>query len=188
MKFVDLTLDVTPIIATATVVFDSLNLIAQGFTESQRIGRKCTIRKVQWRWDLSLISTTNLAACTEVVRMVVFQDKQCNGAIAPVDEILENDDYQSFRNLANGGRFRILMDRSYTLTPSGAAGNGSANDTVNTVIHDSFYKDVNIVIEFDGVAGAITEVRTNNIGIMLMSRTGSLVNFASQIRIRFTDA
>ena len=45
-------------------------------------------------------------------------------------DILESDDYQSFNNLANKGRFVTLMDRTYELNSNGAAGDGTSNDTL----------------------------------------------------------
>ncbi len=76
------------------------------------------------------------------------------------------------------------MDRTYDVNPSAAGGNGTASDTVQFKISDTFFKKVNIPIEFDATAGAITEITSNNIGILLIA-DGSLVNFDSKIRLRF---
>ena len=49
------------------------------------------------------------------MRVMLYHDKQANGATAAVLDILESADYQSFNNLVNSGRFRILMDRTYAM-------------------------------------------------------------------------
>ncbi len=134
---------------------------------------------------MKLPEASTTASSTDTIRIVMFLDKQCNGATAGATEILETSDFQSFNNLANKSRFRTLMDRTYVLNAS-IAGNGTANESAQFGVHDSFFKKVNIPIEFDSTAGAITEIRSNNIGVMIMSQFG-LVAFDSKIRLRFSD-
>ena len=65
-------------------------------------------------------------------------------------------------------------------------GNGTANDTLGVNINDSFYKTCNMPIEYDSTTGAITEIRSNNIGVLLLSRNG-VCTFGSKFRVRFSD-
>ncbi len=184
-KFFDLDIDDATIATGGTIAQDSCNKIPQGVTENTRVGRKCTIRQIGWRFTLSLgISSINNGA--DEIRVILYLDKQANGATAAVTDILETADHQSFNNLANKKRFRTLMDRIYSYSPQASSGDGTTTDTTGWNLDDSFFKKVNIPIEFNSTAGAITEITSNNIGVLLLSRTG-IVTFTSKMRLRFTD-
>lgn len=166
----------------------SINLIAQGTTESTRIGRKCNIRNILWKFDIKLAASTDKQDTTDMARVILYLDMQTNGAAtSAVTDILETANYLSFRNLANSGRFKILMDRTYAMNAPAGAGNGTTEDWGEHIIHDEFYKKCNIPLEFSGVTGAITELRSNNIGILTISRDAALTGLNGQMRIRFSD-
>ncbi len=185
LKFHDVDIDLSPIPAAGSVN-DSQVKIPQGTTEKTRIGRKATVRSINWRFQIRLLAAAN-ATGGDVVRVIMYVDKQCNGATANVTDILESADYQSFNNLGNKNRFRTLMDRTYDLNPMSAAGDGTANDALPFAINDTFFKKVNLPIEWNSTAGAITEIQSNNIGILLISRANTLSDFESKVRIRFSD-
>ncbi len=194
-KFHDIDIDDALIAQNGTIQTPGLggtascNTIPQGVTEVQRIGRKCTIRQINWRWTIELaeIDGGTDPQNVEAVRVILYLDKQANGATSTVAGILESDDYQSFNNLANKSRFRILMDRNYVMTSPAGGGNGTNSDWCGNIATDSLYKKVNIPIEFDSTTGAITEIRSNNIGVLLLSKGGNLCSFASKMRLRFSD-
>ncbi len=124
----------------------------------------------------------------DIVRVIVYLDKQCNGAAATVLGILETADFQSFNNLANKGRFRILHDNNVDLNYAAMGGNGTTHDTLGVNHSYQWYKSVNIPIEFDNSAddGTLATIRTNNIGVMLVGVNGT-AGFGSKMRLRFTD-
>jgi len=186
LKFHDLDIDDTDIATGGTIAEDSCLTIAQGDGESERIGRKCTVKSINWRFQIVLDSASTPVSGTDVVRVILYQDKQTNGATAAVTDILESDDFQSFNNLANKSRFRTLMDRTYELNSSAAAGNGTTDLTAPAQINDTFFMSCNIPIEYDNSAttGAIATMRSNNIGVLLLSGFGRC-GFASKMRIRF---
>lgn len=189
LKFHDVALDVNPISSVGGVTA-TINIIAQGVTESQRVGRKCTIRSIHWKYQLDLpeIDAAATPAAGESFRVILFLDKQCNGATAAVLDILEIAELQGFRNLANQGRFTILMDKihnvNYQTMASDGAGVVSMAETINNY---TMYKRCNIPIEFSGTTGAIGEIRSNNLGVLLVGvkNTGQ---FFSSFRLRFSDA
>ncbi len=185
LKFHDVDLNDT-VVATGGTITDSINKIGQGTTEVQRIGRKCTIRSINWRFVVTMPATTSAGGSLDSIRVIMYLDKQCNGATAAVTDILESANFQSFNNLANKSRFRTLMDRQYDLLPAAGGGDGTTEDYPGTVVNDTLFKRVNIPIEFDSTAGAITEIRSNNIGVLLISR-GAVGGFTSKIRLRFSD-
>ena len=92
-KFHDLAVT-DAVIASTGQVTPSCNLISQGVTESERIGRKCTIKKIDWRIAMRKNSGGDLNG-SDVVRLILYVDKQCNGATIAVTDILENADWQS---------------------------------------------------------------------------------------------
>ncbi len=167
----------------------SIALIGQGTGESLRIGRKLTIKSILWKWNLKRIAFAGSTAPPgETVRMILYQDTQTNGATATTALILQSDNYQSFKNLENGARFRILYDKTITLNDLSGAGDGAVNDFPGVVRNGTFYKNCNIVMEFKGTdtPAIITNVRTNNLGILLISEQGGIADLDSQIRLRFT--
>lgn len=187
LKFRDFNTDM-PTMASAGTIRESFCTIAQGTGESNRIGRKCVIKSINWRFKIELPITTGTSAQpSDVVRIILYLDKQTNGAAATVTDILENALYQSFNNLANKSRFRTLMDRTYDMNYTAAAGDGAANDWAATKVSDTFFKKCNIPLEFDGTTGLITELRSNNIGILAIS-DNSICILEGQFRIRFSDS
>ncbi len=167
-------------------------IIAQGNTKSTRIGRKSVIKQINWRYNISLPSVIDQVgvSTSDTVRVILYQDKQCNGATATVTDILETADYQSFNQLANKHRFRILMDRTHDINRLTGWSVSATNSTVFSVENSySFYKKCNITIEYDntGPTGALTTIRSNNICVLLISKIGN-ADFDSQFRLRFTDS
>ncbi len=187
LKFFDTTRADTAMGSSGAIANLSLNLIPQGVTESERVGRKCRIRSLVMRGEMVQPTTTDVAAAGAKGRVIIYVDKQCNGATAAVLDILDTATVNSFRNLANSGRFQILMDKTYNMSVRASAGNGTANDTAEWLVPWSFFKSTcDIPIEFDNTTGAITEVKTNNIGVLTIANEGATL-FGYIARVRFSD-
>lgn len=193
LKFHDLDIDDTLVAAGGTIAEDSVLTIVQGDGESQRLGRKCVVKKIGWRYNLFLPAFAGTSLTSgDIVRVILYWDQQCNGEAATVsaavdgDGILATSDYQSFNNLANSGRYRILMDRTHDVNITAGAGNGTANDSPVTEFNFSFFKSCIVPIEYDSTAstGAIATMRSNNIGVLLLSKNGT-AGFNSKMRVRF---
>ncbi len=163
-------------------------MIAQGVTESTRVGRKCTLKSIGWTYEVTLPEVAAAASPPqpEHIRVILYLDRQANGAAATVTGILESADFQSYNNLANSSRFVTLMDRRFTMTYKAAIGISASSDWPQQIISGQFYKGCNIPLEFDNTTGAITEIRSNNVGVLLISR-GGVGGFASKFRLRFSD-
>lgn len=190
LKFHDHTVDGSAIAAGGVIVSDIINDISAGTLEQQRIGRKITIKNINWRYQLKLpiLDDSALLESSEVMRLIFYQDKQCNGTPATAIQIMETViGIHSFRKLANAGRFTILMDKVYVLNYQAVS--HLANDTIaqaEVLIEDSFFKKVHIPIEFLGTSGAIRNVTSNNLGVLVITRSGT-GSLTSKVRIRFTD-
>ncbi len=185
-KFHDVDLD-DALIANSGTVTPSINLIPQGVTEITRIGRKCTVTHINWRWKCTLaeFDATATPASGDIARLIMYIDKQANGATAAVTDILESANFLSYNNLANSQRFTTLMDKKVTLNYACMASDGAGLVSGADVLRfGKFHKRCNIPLEFNSTTGAIGEIRSNNIGVLLIS-TNSLMVFVSKIRLRF---
>ncbi len=188
LKFHDLDLDDQVVAMGSQVEVTSLNVIAQGTTESQRIGRRVVIKQIHYRYNISLPATATAADTSDVIRIMIVIDKQCNGAAADDLDILESADYQSFNNLSNKKRFTVLFDRTYAVKCHAGAGNGTNDGFVNDMQAYEWHKDCNIVIEYDNSAttGVITSQRSNNLLWLTASRVGK-GGTNGKVRLRFHD-
>ena len=167
-KFHDIDIDDAAVSVSGSILNSgSLCQIAQGTTESTRVGRKAVIRSINWRYQINLGSETTVANGADTVRIVLYKDKQANGQTATVTDILETANYQSFRNLANSARFQILLDKLVTVSSGGGAGNGTTDATLPVIRNYSFFKKCKIPIEYSSTTGAIGEIRSNNLGVLL---------------------
>lgn len=189
LKFFDTAVDLDPIPGNGTIVASSINLVPQGITESNRIGRKCAIRHISWKYQLQLLEIDALATPVSAasVRIIIYIDKQANGAAAAVTDIVEANSFQAHYNLANQSRFTFLMDKVHTLNYLTLASDTDAVVSSANVKRDyTFVKRCNIPIEFDSTTGALTEIRSNNIGMMMLTSTGT-ATLTSVFRVRYSD-
>lgn len=182
-------LDVSVADGTIATSGDILNsgtivVVPQGTTQSERIGRMIMIKKILLKYQLVLPNSTDMSETSDVIRVILYMDKQCNGATATVADILQSASFQAFRALDNSKRFTILMDRTEALTTPCAAGNGTANDSGRVLRFKRFYKNCSIPIEYNSTTGAITEIRSNNLGILTISSKG-VGGFSGTVRIRY---
>ncbi len=180
LKFHDSTPSGTSTAAGAILV--SLNLIAQGTTESTRIGRKCIIKSIGFRGRAVLPATATAANMSDVFRLILLIDRQANGANTTVLSVLETENWRSYRNLAESGRYQTLWDK--TIVMNARAGIPTTSGETAYPLH--YYKKLNLPIEFSGVTGAITEIRSNNLILLLISDS-AFATFNMQCRLRFSD-
>ncbi len=187
-KFLDSDKD-DAVVASGGAITTSVNLVAQNATESGRIGRKITITKIQLAISLSLPISQDDADIPsgDVCRVICYIDKQTNGADATVTDILETGEYDSFRNLANATRFQFLMDQTWPLNRQVAMTDGTNTSGGPNVVRNLVrkYFNVRIPIEFNSTTGAITEIRTNNVALLYITKNG-LTALSNKVRIRYT--
>lgn len=191
-KFLD-TLISAQATSNAWQVTNSQNLIAQGTTQSTRVGRKVTIRNIHCSGQVELTDTVDVEASPGPVKVKIclMQDTQANGAnptASGTAGVYSDTDINSFHNLANAGRFRTLYVWEDVLNVSGGAGAGtSGNDWAGETKPLAYHKDVNIPIEFNSTTGAITEILSNNLFWAFCASNSAGCTFTVRTRIRFTD-
>lgn len=166
-----------------------LPLIAAGTGESQRVGRKVWIKKILMKYSLILAATAGatINPAQDRVRVILYHDKQCNGAIPAAAIILQTVTVNGFRNMENIGRFNILYDKIHVMNCVAAAGDGAANDSAPMARQGKFYKNCNIPIEYSGTAGTIGEIRSNNLCLLVVANNAEATAIEATIRLRYLD-
>lgn len=190
LKFLDTSFVDAVVANTASIVEDSICPIVQGYDEDERIGRKVMLKSVTFRYQMTLPEVNQAATPSsgDHLRVILYQDKQTNGAAATASLILESTtNFQSFYNLTDRARFNILYDKTHTLNYMTLTSDAVTKfDQAGRTAAFGTYVKCNVPLEFSGVTGGLSELRTNNIGILLCSNTG-VCGFVGNCRIRYTD-
>ena len=184
VKFLDFTLNnQTP--PVTGIIIPSLNVIPQGVGESERLGRKVTLRSLSIRCQFRINAADAVADGFRILRMLVYVDKQTNGAPAVVTDVIQTAEWRAFRNLDNSGRFMVLHDRYYTNRSSA----GIASSQADTGLLMQVYKTITLPIEYDASldTGVISTIRSNNIGVILIGNIGGHFDVDFHSRVRYTD-
>lgn len=168
VKFFDSVIDNSAVSISSSGEFklDSLHLTYQGTDEDERIGRKMTVRGVSLKGSMTPVQGR--------ARFMLIVDKQCNGAVPAVTDVLETADIDSHRNLSNQNRFRVLWDRTY-----------DTKDTGKTTIAKQM-SGLTIPIEWSSTAGTIASIKSNNLTLLQIA-DGGLVKMYMRTRVLYTD-
>lgn len=192
MKHFDTALAATTINTSGLVTSASINLIPRGTSADERIGRQVTVRKIMVRGSIELRAQEDPAQTANKFRVVLYLDKQANGTAATWLDVMQSADIDSFRELENNKRFRILHDKFHTLNVGGGGQNSAGTKTWAEVYrHVEMYVDCNIKLEFgDTATPTIADMRSGNIGIMVIAREPQTTNtprIEYITRLRYTD-
>ncbi len=185
-KFFDVSVGPAVIASTGTMLLTSMNLIAAGSGESERIGRKMHVHKIMLRYHCFMAEQTSFVNNHDTLKFYLYLDTQANGMAATVAEILDVvNGALSFRNLGNGERFKILATKTVNIFATAGGGDGTTVDIAMKSTAGAVYRNVSIPLEFSAAVGALTELRSNNIGLMAISLHG-LLALTFNCRLRFT--
>jgi len=182
LKFFDTTLGFLFDATGEVPATGQLCLIPQGTTDATRIGRKAVIKSIQIKGQVTMTPNAAATASTTIFLYVVL-DRQCNGAAASATDIwTSNAPSTAFLNLDNSERFKILKKWVIDMTPQ-----AGATTVLNTQQFSiEWYKKLNIPITWDSTAGAITEIRSNNIFLYAGTyNQDDMVSMNGGCRLRF---
>lgn len=147
--------------------------MVQGTSDVNRIGSqvKFTALTYNYRFDI------NASASLSFIRVVVGIDYQPNGAHPTVTDVLETGTIPALRQKDTGKRFHILSDKVHTMSINGNRG-----------VYKTNYINLDLKTEFDGNAGSIADVSTNNLFFIVFSNepTNS-PNAVMNWRLRYID-
>jgi len=192
LKFKDFSVSsiTVPNTAAGALNYTTWNSIANGTGESERIGRKVTLRYIQVTGDISLNESIDPNTTADVVRFIILVDKQTNGVSVTLTELLQTVALGEAVNapylLENSSRFKILTDRRIPINAM-AGGISTVNAQSGEVIKTfSFQSLCDIPLEFDNVDGAFTGIKSNSLHMYFVSkRAFAQVKFTA--RVRFSD-
>ena len=187
MKFHDVSYSATTTSATGQITNSSLVLIQGGTGESQRVGRRIKVKSISIRGYVFLPDGTDAAKSADMVRIVVYGDRQTNKAAATVANLLDSTDFLSFNNIENSLRFKTLAQRTITVHASGVGSASTPSVQVGRGLKPfQINIKLNAIIEYAGTTAAITELTSANIGVMIISQ-GAAAQVEYIARVRYTD-
>ena len=185
VKFVDTPSAVKVPVSGASTI-DFLNDIAAGTDYSERIGRSIKLISLQVHGYASpQDDTTDYTYC----RYIIVHDRQPQGALPAVADILASDTPYSFTKWDNKNRFAVLRDAAFAIGKVDTTATQSFAGGVLLYPLDIFVPLNNIEMKFSATAGAIANVVQGAIYMICMS-TGAAnasVQFKLATRIRFSE-
>jgi len=187
VKFKDTTKAQTALASAGTIFNDTLVGMVEGNTDSTRIGNRTTVKSVMLRGTAKMAATAAATDTSQTVRIIVYLDRQANGATAAVADILASADYRSFNNLDNSDRFRTLAEETIDMTLSGATPSGAAYTYGETKQSFFLKAKLNLDIKYKGNAGTVADLSSSNIGVLVISETDGLGTLGYIARVRYTD-
>ncbi len=204
MKYVDKHITFTNIPDTGTIT-STINVVPTGTTKKTRIGNKVVIRRIRLNLNVYLAPTLGgvggaMPSTDDSLRIIIYIDKQCNGATATVAEILDSSTagikvVNQWYNKDNHDRFIILADKIVNLKPRPIVWQIDAGDPTNkdNRIHAGRTEkqlkwDLNVLVPiyFSADTGVLTGIRSNNIGLLACTSKGR-ISWNGATRVEFLD-
>lgn len=162
----------------------ALNAMAQGTSQSTRVGNKISMTSIQIR--LSFVNGTTTTSAP-VIRWMIIYDKQTNAAAPTIADVLQTVGVLSPMNMANRDRFVILAEE--TFRPD-----NTFNDTA-TVAEYSEYKQRYVKLRLDTIynntnGGTVADINSGGLFFIALSNVadGTMEPGAAfYARLRYTD-
>jgi len=153
-----------------------------GATAVNRLGRKILVKSLFIRGRIWATSGMTGAA---FLRIIILQDREPNGALPTIANVMATDEIVGLMNLNNGQRYKVLGEIDL-----GGEGLSLANRIGATFQR---YIKTNIVVSYKDGAGAgdATDVLANGIYAVTYIGGGSMgaasCNMIANVRVRFVD-
>lgn len=152
-KYIDNTISLTSVPNTGITVA-TYTMMAQGLGDQARNGN--TVKGVDVSGKMYL--QKNIGVQTTAMRLLWVLDKECDGSIPSLSQILDNVDIVSGVNKDYSKRFVILKDKMLTL-----------NDGGGQTKFQKYYFPTDFHIHYDGTSSAITDAKENQIFLFAIS-------------------
>lgn len=175
----------------------ALNTVIQGDGESNRIGRKITMKSIQIEGTVTTSSKASGALGFEPTQIFIalVLDTQCNGALLNSEDVFTNPGAnvitaaKPFRNLQQSKRFRILATRTFTMTnPAIANDTGATGGIIANGLSKPFkiFKRLGVVTNYTGTTETIANIADNSLNIVAYCNDTELAPKLNYIcRLRF---
>ncbi|AXH74649.1 MAG: capsid protein [Cressdnaviricota sp.] len=170
-KYIDTTVTSGwPATTAATWSITMLNGVAQGQTDSTRIGQRTQMKSVQLR-------LTSPATVNQPVRVRVVYDKSTNLTAPVTGELFENDVQNAMNQNSTAGRFITLWDEILFV------------DNSNDAIHVEKFIKIDLPTVYGGTGATVGSIASGGLFLCLNHGGQSWASqpLASYSRVRFTD-
>lgn len=161
--------------ATTTAQFNLLNGIDTSSADDiHRMGDQIKMLSVQIKGSLS-----NNDSSTRNVRMILFYDKQANGAAPAQADILTGNGYAgALRDPDWRGRYIVLKDWFFDLAPK------DVDDKGSRIIN--YFKRINLKTQYNGTGATITSIDKGSLYLYIQSSdSADGISVALNTRVRY---
>lgn len=163
-----------------------LNGTARGADIDNRIGRMIVVKSIQIAWSSYAVGVTGI---DQTHRFLIVYDKQTNGVLPAIGDILTSSTPWAQRNLNNRNRFIILHDSWASIANDIAAG---APSGLPKIADFKYYRRHNLKTQYNaGDTGLIGDIATGGIYFIKLGSVAAGVTAGLCIgncRIRFIDS
>jgi len=169
-------------VASVSQATGLLNLTIPNNTQNGgRVGYKIIIKSIQVKLNCVLAAG---ATDNDLAHCWLIQDTQANGAAPAITDVFVAGPVigNQLRNLENGSRFRILKHFTFKMNADAGVAAAFGGD----LQQDECFIKCNIPIVYNSTAGAIGEIRSNNL-FMIYGSTVGVVTWGGAARLRYTD-
>ena len=181
--YVDVASAAYPLDTTGSITL--LNIVPQGASISQRVGKKIQLKSLQCR-GYAYQGTT--ALINDIAYMVVYDKRPC-GSMPAITDILESVSPAAFNNTQNEGRFRVLKRVDFAMTGNTAT---AGQQTETSVVSMDFFLDLKgLPTTFKAAGtGAIADQEDGALYFVTVGRTAAGTSAAGLdcgFRLRYWD-
>lgn len=182
---------------------NTLFIPGQDAGDTGRIGRKVDVLAIKIRGHISCAAQLNQTAADAQgkVRLILFQDMQTNAAQAQGEQLMDGSAaitgstaagcINTFQNLANFGRFRVLKDKTFSLSQPNMVWDGTNIEqggiTKPFKMNVKFKKPVRVSFNSTG-GGTIADIVDNSFHMLAIT---SIIDTAPKVfyvcRVVFID-
>jgi len=180
---------------TTGFVGNQLN-VGRGDDLTQRKGREVITKLIEVNFHIfrsdSATPTASANIPIQTTRIILFYDKQANGAVPAITAVLDTSDPLSHYNYANRNRFVVIKDWTFIFDQyfSGAA-NANGNSS-NSIFNRQLKIPCNLKTVFNSNNAAdITDIASGSICLLglgsLAASATTQAAIVGRFRVRFTD-
>jgi hypothetical protein len=173
----------------STMQIGQLTTIPQGDGASQRVGTKICLKKLNMRLHFTMPTAAATSPDPYLIRVMIVQDTQTNGAQFTATDLLVEDTIHSFRNLDNVARFKIIFDKILTInvTALDGAGYGLAGRIV--FLKKNIPLNIPIQYQTSTTNGDVSTIKTNNLYLATQIQgTAEKIQMDGTCRVRYEDS
>ncbi len=169
-----------------------ISATAIGNGESDRDGRKIMLTAVTVNGfaEFGAVNGAVLTA-TSYLKIALVLDTQTNGQQLSAEDVYDDTtsteiDALGLRNLSNTARFKVLGTQTIIMSPTAGAGNGTANDSPQSIFPFRFDKKLNIPVLHTGTTAVIASISDNSLHVIACispaANNSPKLRYASRVR------